>query len=32
MTDQAPFRITLPIAVVGGTDRGKTAIAIRPDG
>jgi hypothetical protein len=28
MTDEAPFRITLQVAVVRGTDCGKTAIAI----
>jgi len=27
MTDEAPFRIILQVAVVGGTDCGKTAIA-----
>jgi hypothetical protein len=32
MTDQAPFHITLQIVVVGGTDSGRTAIAIVCEG
>ena len=32
MTDEVPFRITLQVSVVGGTDRGKTAIAIVCEG
>jgi len=32
MTDEAPFRITLHVAAVGGTDHGKAAIAIVCEG
>jgi hypothetical protein len=32
MTDEAPLRITLQVALAGGTDRGKTAIAIVCEG